>query len=95
MAVAKESQSTGLVSSNDDSKQLIHCCSDNFDCEISLQNYKHWCHDLGIILAQIMSRPHETAVDTRHRTVPHQPMQDHSKTIEYNIVAAHYNLSNQ
>jgi hypothetical protein len=93
VAVAKESQNIRLEGSDDGTKQLIHCCSDNFNCEIASQNCKRLCHALGIILAQIMSKPQMTSQDGGNvcRRIQRQPMQDRSKAIEYSIETAFYN----
>ena len=36
-------------------KKLIHCCADNFDCEIASQNCKKVCHSLAMVLAQTVT----------------------------------------
>ena len=33
-------------------KNLINCCADNFDCEISSQNCKKLCHFMAMVFAQ-------------------------------------------
>ena len=64
-------------------KKLIHCCAENFDCEIASQNCKRVCHSLAMVLAQI-----EDSVTTHldvNKTISRQKMEDRQKPVEFHM----------
>lgn len=80
VAVAEEMEE---VKFNGDS--LIHCCADNFDCEISSQNCKKVCHSLAMVLAQTEDSVSSEPVAGECKTIERQNMEERHKSVDFEV----------
>ena len=69
---------------------LIHCCADNFDCEISSQNSNLLCHSLAMVLAQTEDSVCSDTGAGEHKTIPRQKMEDRHKSVDYTVPEIRY-----
>ena len=69
---------------------LIHCCADNFDCEISSQNCNLLCHSLAMVLAQTEDSVCSDTGAGEHKTIPRQKMEVRHKSVDYTVPEIRY-----
>lgn len=80
VAVANEVEETKFKGKN-----LIHCCADNFDCEISSQNCKKLCHSLAMILAQTEDSVGSHPLSGEHKIIKRQKMENRHKSVDFEV----------